>query len=341
MRLAAYKSWAVHITKLMVSLLLVAGLLYYTDVHAVFGVVKDAHLGWLLGATCVVFLGVVVIQAYEIYRSIPAALRPSPLALGQVNLAMMFYAFFLPTALTFAIRWTKYRALGLEGAHSAALVGVHKLLQLTVALVFFVVGYFTIPVAAHPAIEAMMWGLVALLFLLVAYFSWLALSPSLRSLLPSVRFSWRSRVKGRAGSLISKGAHLVSKLGGALMMFQHLSGNDKARCLAFALLQHLCIITSAYWVLVAIEPGTSWLAVMVVRSLLVVLLMVPISVAGMGVRELVFFALLPFYGVSAETAIAASLLLLGIQLFIALLGASSELYQQWRKTRSISKATNE
>lgn len=340
MPLAVSKSWVIHSAKLLVSLLLVAGLLYYTDINAVLGVVKDAHLGWLLGATGVVFLGVVVIQAYEIYRSIPAALRPSLLALGQINLAMMFYAFFLPTALTFGIRWAKYRALGLEGAHSAALVGVHKLLQLTVALLFFVVGYFAFPVAAHPAVDAMMWGLVALLVVLLAYFGWLGLRPSMRPALLVGGSEWRLASTSRLAGVINKGASVAHKLGRALLAFQHLSSADKVRCVAFALLQHVCIITSAYWVLVAIEPGAPWLAVMVVRSLLVILLVVPVSVAGVGVRELVFFALFPFYGVAADTALAASLLLLGIQFCIALLGAASELYQQWRKTRTLSKAAN-
>lgn len=313
-----WRSWPGHVLKLVVSFTVVALLLYQTELNDVAVAISSARWGLVVAATWVVLLGVVVLQAYEIYLSLPVAMRPSLVQLARINLAMMCYAFFMPTGLTFAVRWAKYRALGLEGLHSAALVGVHKLLQLMVALAFFVVGYFAFPVATHPAVDTMMWGLLLLLAGLIAYFGWLGFHPR---------------------TPFTKGPAIVQKLLSVTLLFQRLPAGDKLRCLTLAVMQHLCIVTSAYWVLLAIEPDTPLLAVMMIRSLLVVLLVVPITVAGVGIRELVFFTLFPFYGVEAETALAASLVLLGIQLFVACLGALSELKQLVLSLKASLKVT--
>ncbi|WP_159437932.1 lysylphosphatidylglycerol synthase domain-containing protein [Vreelandella massiliensis] len=304
--------------KLIFSFSLVALLIYQTELDAVAGAMASAHWGLIVAATLMVLLGVVVLQAYEVFLSLPVAMRPSLVQLARINLAMMFYAFFMPTGLTFAVRWAKYRALGLEGLHSAALVGVHKLLQLMVALAFFVVGYFAFPVATHPAVDTMMLGLLLLLAGLIAYFGWLSFHPR---------------------TPVTQGPAIVQKLLSVTLLFQRLPVGDKLRCLTLAVMQHLCIVTSAYWVLLAIEPDTPLFAVMMIRSLLVVLLVVPLTVAGVGVRELVFFTLFPFYGVEAQTALTASLVLLGIQLFVACLGALSELKQLVLSLKASLKVT--
>lgn len=315
-----WRGWPGHILKLFLSLALVTIALYNADLHAVWLAVLSTHWASLLSATLVVLLGVVILQAYEIQRSFPTHLRPRLLRLVHINLAMMFYAFFLPTALTFTIRWSKYRQLGVNGWQSAALVGVHKILQLTVALGFAVVCYMIMPVAV-PGMSVLMVGLAAGLLVLVGYFGWLC---SGRELAPELRCPAYPK-NAAVASALNVFLRQAQKMLTVLLDFRYLSAKDKLYCFMFALLQHICIVMSAYIVLVSIDPDAPWLSVIMIRSLLVVLLVVPVSVAGVGTRELVFFLLFPFYGVSAEDALASSLILLGIQLAIAMLGALGEL----------------
>lgn len=332
-----WSSWPGHVLKLFFSLCLVGILLWQVALDALWEAMRQADPALVILAIGVVILGVVVLQSVEIHKSITLRPRPSVARLAQINLTMMFYSFFLPAALTFAVRWSKYRKLGLEGWHSAALVGVHKLLQLMVALLFFLGAYVLSPLATHPLLDTMLSGLAIATLVLMMYFTYLAASKRERTL-PNSPAQWlggpsRKGVSSRFGKIFERLWKIIERLSQAMLTFRHLQPKEKLWCLALAVLQHLCIITSAYLVMIAIAPETSWLSVILIRSLLVVLLTLPISVAGIGVRELIFFALFPFYGVSAEVALAGSLILLGIQLIIALLGATFEAFAAWRGIR--------
>ena len=63
-----------------------------------------------------------------------------------------------------------------------------------------------------------------------------------------------------------------------------------------------------------------------VRSVVYLLQMIPVTVAGVGVREASFIALLGGYGIARAEALTYSLTLFFIQILIAVVGAVFELY---------------
>jgi uncharacterized protein (TIRG00374 family) len=70
---------------------------------------------------------------------------------------------------------------------------------------------------------------------------------------------------------------------------------------------HMCSFLVFYIIMTALGAGLNFFQVMAVASLLWVILAIPVSIAGFGVRELTLVYLLAPYGVSASLATAISL----------------------------------
>jgi hypothetical protein len=64
------------------------------------------------------------------------------------------------------------------------------------------------------------------------------------------------------------------------------------------------------------------------RPLVFVLTLLPLTVAGLGVREASYVAFMGFYGVNSTTALAFGLILFGIQVAIGLVGAALDLNER-------------
>ena len=332
-------SWLAYLAKLLLSLGILAAVLWQAPTETLWATLAASRWPLVLLAGAVVIAGVIVLQAWEIQRSLPLTQRPPVHRLARINLAMMFYSFFLPTALTFGVRWAKYRGLGLDAWQSAALVGLHKLLQLLVACSAFFAAFYLAGLRLPGNLDTLLWLVAGCFLVVLGYVLLLAGGWRVALRLPQPP---SAAGEGPGGRLLRRGLNMLSRLAGAMLAFGQLPAREKLLCLTFAGLQHICIVVSAYLAMLAVAPDTPWLAVVVIRSLLVVLLTLPVSVAGIGVRELVFFSLFPFYGVSAEEALAGSLLLLGIQLGIALLGAASEIQQSlwgWWRHRKMKGET--
>ncbi len=73
-------------------------------------------------------------------------------------------------------------------------------------------------------------------------------------------------------------------------------------------------------------PLVDWLWIFGFVSLAVVF---PVTIAGLGIREGTFIALLAQYGVSTELALVLSLSILGLQILVALIGACIDLWLSW------------
>jgi uncharacterized protein (TIRG00374 family) len=91
---------------------------------------------------------------------------------------------------------------------------------------------------------------------------------------------------------------------------------------------HLFFLISSYILLKALGSDLSFLAVAWVRSAVFLMTNIPISVAGIGVRELGFVALFGLYGMSPDLAVAYALMSLVLQFGIGFMGGIIEL-EQW------------
>ena len=90
--------------------------------------------------------------------------------------------------------------------------------------------------------------------------------------------------------------------------------------LLIAALGHLTFLVGGYILFLAMQIEVSFTAVAWIRSAVFVLVSVPISFAGIGIRELGFISLFGLYGVDSSEIIVYALLALFLQSLIAVLG---------------------
>lgn len=341
------KPWAIHLLKLGFSVGVILYLVSVTDLHSLKDGLRSANSWGIAAATLLTLVGVIWLQALEIWFSMSPANRVSVWALCKINLALMFYVLFLPAGITFIIRWEKYRRAGYGGYDSAALVGFHKFLQLAVACVFCAASVILLrEQIGRFGTELMLLSCAALVVLVVAPVAvWRGWTGALWTLFPSLQ-SGASRPpqegRSRLALLGEKLGKVLSKLIVAFSAFGKLSRRDLYLVGLFALLQHVFIIMSAWVVMELVVPDAAVLPMVLVRSVVVILLMVPVSVGGLGVRELAFFTLFPLFGISSADALSASLLMFLVQLIVSAMGGLVEL-GEWMtpKTRSHEPGTQE
>lgn len=103
-----------------------------------------------------------------------------------------------------------------------------------------------------------------------------------------------------------------------------LSRRRHAELIGFSLLRHLTAVGSVYALAVGLGLDIGFASLVWVRSLTTILIMLPISFAGFGVREAVFVVLLQPYGVPAAEALLLALLASALALLPAALGGLLE-----------------
>ena len=131
----------------------------------------------------------------------------------------------------------------------------------------------------------------------------------------------------------------VHKLIRSLNQFHNLSQGSLAIILTLSLAYHLFGILSFYLFALSLNMNISFITIAWIRSALLILAMLPISISGLGVREGTLVFLLNPYGISAADAIAFSFLLLGAFLCIGGIGGLIEARSLFLPNRSKSEIT--
>jgi len=324
--------------KLGVSVAIVGYLLTKVDATSLFAAFSNATVFGVFASVVFVILGVIVFQALEIFWSMRLGSRIHIAELCKINFSLMFYVLFLPAALTFIIRWDKYRRAGYGGYDSAALVGFHKLLQLGVAAAASAIALYLAGDVFGPYTVELLAVVIGATITIVASIVFL-FSPVGNQF---VEWCLKVRVADKDSPSVEQQPRLariarqvIAKLQVALGSFRGLGWSGGSIVLLFAVLQHLCIVLSTWVVVDMVAPQVSFVAVAFVRSITVILLMLPVSVGGLGVRELVFFTLFPLFGVSSEAALTSSLILFGVQLVVSAIGGLIELENWFRPKATV------
>ena len=119
----------------------------------------------------------------------------------------------------------------------------------------------------------------------------------------------------------------LAKLFEAANEFSNLSMQDLLYILIISFAGHVLGIVVFYLFAVSINIDISFINLGWIRSFLLLLLMLPISFSGIGVREGSLVLILNNYGVLPEKALALSLLLLARTVIFGLIGGAIEAIQ--------------
>lgn len=221
-------------------------------------------------------------------------IRLSLWAVFEINLATRFYNLFLPGgSLTgMAIRVLKVSRLQRDVAAAGAAVLVDRLVATLMLCVLGVVFWLL----QRPPPELVWLGLfVGCAVILVLVVSLLAQPASLNWL--------RGRIPGWLP------ARQEDSVQNAIRHAGRLRGSEMAGALALSVAVHLIGVLCYWLVLASMALGLSVVASAWVRSVMLLVTLLPISVAGLGVREIGAYLVLRFYGMDAPTAVTFSLLI--------------------------------
>lgn len=244
--------------------------------------------------------------------------------LDKVNLAMRFYAMILPMAVVSLLRWRRYNLLGCSKSHSLVLMLLNKVLQFLIIALFFVLAFIQYSdLFADTFIDWYLPLVFSLVVLLLGLIYSLGLITGVFGSVTIFRCLAGTSMR-MPRKIQAKMLKVILKIRTSIQSDHKLGGGKTLMLLIFALVSHLFILGSQYYSSAALGMELTFLELAFARSFVQLLLMFPVTVAGIGVREVGFISTLALFNVSAEAAIALSLVLLGIQVGFALLGVLVE-----------------
>ncbi len=295
------------VAKLIVSSVLLGVLFWRVDRAAFLRSLRSLPPSLLLGSAGLYLLGYVisVIRWQRLLRA--EGIQLSLWRLGLVYFEAAFFNLFLPTVIGGDIV-RGYRIYKMTRGHDAAIASI---------LVDRLSGFAALMLLAVTALT-LAYGMLNDPQVAVAI---LTITACFAGVMLVILNRWlTTRASGILG-VIGLG-RFRAKLQGLVDALQRYRGHHRALAQAFvlsALLQALIIVTY-YWIGVGLKLGVPLVYFFLFVPLITALAMLPVSVAGLGVREggvVYFFGKL---GVDAATALGMSLVWFSLTLFVSSLG---------------------
>ena len=304
-----------HYLRIASSVVLLAACLWIVDFGEVGAAVRGLDPAMFAVAFVLNGIGTVAVRAWIAHLAAGASgIGLGPWALLRVNLVARFYTLVLPRGAAAAVRWKHYNESGAAMAASALL--------LFETLVSMATLFGTAAVALALVPER---GEIGRVLLPV---SWACFAASAAMLLPFVHAP-SARAAGAVNARVlvrsPRLAALAQRFTSAVAEYQRIPAGTIAGIVAVSLFGYALFVLSAWVLLEAMDLQVGLAAIAWIRSVTLLLALVPVSIAGLGVREVSFIAFLGEYGVTAGQAFAFSMATFAIQLLLGAIGAGLEL----------------
>jgi glycosyltransferase 2 family protein len=228
-------------------------------------------------------------------------------ALFRILLAVQFYSLLLPGALAGGgATWLKYLEHGADKRAAAATVVINRAVALLILVPVGTLGFVLDQrLPAQPPV--LMLSLIAT-NIACAFLLWY---PWPRGIV--TRIAGPGRWRRRLAALIDR-----------LTAFQRMPTHDKATVVGGAIASELGNVAAMWTFAQAVGVRVDFVSVLWMRGLLETALLLPLSVAGLGVREISLVGLGALVGVPAAAAVAWSLAILAGSVGVALAGGLLE-----------------
>jgi len=303
--------------KVLVAIALLYLLFRFIPMRDVIEVMALANGGWVTAAFIVL-----------VFERLSAAWRTklltdrlemslSVLKLWEINTISIFYSTFLPGDLAGgAVRWYRMSSpSGLRAQAFAALV-VERLIDTIILVLFGLIFWFwDTPPFATPYLNLGLIGLFGGLMI------GMVLSMSPRTSMVILWFIDRIPLKGFERSLSEK----TEKVLESVRAFRALSFSGWISVVMLSASRHVLAIVMMFCFAQALGMIVDFSTIGWIRSLMNIVIMLPISFAGLGVREASYAVLLEPYGIPGSQAVALSLFAFVVHLALAVVGGLLEI----------------
>jgi len=318
--------------KTVISLGLVSYFYSQVDLFSVIEVLRSIDpiyyvLGFLLN-----YLGGISTQSM-ITKLSSNDIKISLFKMDNINLGMRFYSIILPMAAVSVIRWQRYTVLGCSKLHALGIMVLNKSLQYLFIFLFLFMGLL---VFEDIMLSKMNVSSYRMLLLLVGsgsiFFVILSLGCMKKIKLTYLFDNLLMLCRYLPFQLSIKGREIVKRIKEYTLKDIIIDNARLYKIFFLSSLGILLVVSSQYYLALSIGVKIGFLSIFFVRAFVQLLVMLPISVGGVGLREVGFVSTLSLFNIAAENALALALMLFSIQIIFGMLGAVLELIYVFKKS---------
>jgi len=316
----AWPSWRMpYWMRLIVSLALVVLCIRLVDPHRLISAAAQVSPIELVAALSLNFLGTVFCRAWSSWVVNNESGVAIPLTgFLKINLIARFYTLTMPRGAAAVVRWDAYRR-GSSGASATALLAFETLV--TLLILFFTAGLFL--AVAPPQDSAITRSLEITI--------WLGTFALVGSMLPFFNAKAANIAQNIADNLARRWPRLETGLSAfveSVRRYKSIPAATAGQVLMINAVGYAAFVLSAWVITCALELDLTLLQVGWIRSLTMLATLVPVTVAGIGMREAVFIILMGECGVEPPAALAFSLIAFSLQISLGIIGGGLEL-KRW------------
>ena len=282
-----------------------------------------AHGWWVAGAFGLSFLERLVASCRVKLLTDRLDMRLSIWKIFEINVVSIFYSTFLPGDLAGgAVRWYRMAKPGGHRAEAFAAIVFERLIDTVVLVLFGIIFWFwNAPPFGSPALDGIMLTLLVLLVGGTAF----GLSPAASTLVRATGalIPW---LRAREVFLEKSEKVLVS-----VRMFRRLSPGGMALLATLTVMRHVLSVLLLVCFAISLGIVIEFSALGWIRSFVNIVTMIPVSFAGLGIREGSLVMALQPYGVTGSQAVALSLFMFSLHLAFAVAGGLVEVVNLLRR----------
>jgi uncharacterized membrane protein YbhN (UPF0104 family) len=245
-----------------------------------------------------------------------------------IDFQVRFYALFLPLALTSAIRWRKYKAIGVDSITSAGSMLINKFQQLSI---IFLVSFISLALYDEEVLTdttatilsiscAILFALsLSICIILLKKHDSTAVRLLIRWTVISLPLSKKRKIK--LFKNITTKIRTSSKSASPVESYEL----KLIKLLIWSLASFSTAAISQYLVISSLSVHIDLSDAFFVRAITFLTMMIPFSIAGIGFREIGTIGALSIYGVPPEIGLVSGIILFSFQVIISLIGGLLEL----------------
>lgn len=304
-----FKNNLLILGKVLFSVGLIAWLLNGADFETIWITVKTADAGYLIAAFCMFYIGYVVIALrWQLLLKAQNIHAPLSYLLESFTIAMLFNNLLPSTIGGDAYRMYDIWKIGGNKSQSVSIILIDRCFGM-----FALVCYGFVAALLASEVRDAVPGLVFYLGSIIAamlIFMWMVFGSGAGIL------DWFLNLQT---GLLSLPQRIVRKLTSGLNLFRG-RGDVLIRALFLSFVLQLNVIIHFIIVTYALGIEIPWSGMFVIIPLATLIMLLPVSINGVGVREAIFVFFFALYGVMAESAIAFAWVALAMLLAQGVIG---------------------
>ena len=243
-----------------------------------------------------------------------------------INLVVKFYMLFMPLIVGgTSIRWYKLSRPGGKSTEALVVIAFNRLVDIFLAVVLGLVFWF---LSGQYSAGLSAWWLVGLILLITLF--WFALTRMSKTLFRRIK----SLAEGTTRRILSVFLRRLAKLMEAVANYANFPALDLFLMIFVGVVRNLVGVASFAFLAKSIGIGLPVIDLGWIRSVIVIAASLPISIAGgLGLREVSLVAMFSLFDISANVALAFSLLLIARDFFTSIPGGIFEAVGAFRSPK--------